>query len=87
MIINYLKYLVAKPIKLAWLLAINAIIGTFAFIFFKNISDILGDGSLLVVIVICMLITGVHVASNLQTFMEWKDGLPVKKKEDGEVHY
>ena len=46
MIKTYLTYLWSKPWKLAWLIAANAIIGAFAFYFFKNIQEILGDDTI-----------------------------------------
>lgn len=74
MIKTYLIYLWSKPWKLAWLIAVNAIIGAFATYFFKDLNDILGDGTIWVVIVCCIIITGVHVASTLHPFIEWRDG-------------
>ena len=74
MIKTYLTYLWSKPWKLAWLIAANAIIGAFAFYFFKNIQEILGDGTIWVIIVCCIIITGVRIGSTLQPFIEWRDG-------------
>jgi len=71
---EYLIYLWEHPIKLAWILAVNAIIGAFSFYFFKDITSILGDGGIWVIIVCCIVITGVRVAVTLQPFIEWRDG-------------
>jgi hypothetical protein len=74
MIKTYLKYLWANPWKLAWIIAANAIIGAFAFYFFKDISAILEDGTIWVILVCCIIITGVRIAVTLQPFIEWRDG-------------
>lgn len=74
MIKTYLIYLWSKPWKLVWLIAVNAIIGAFATYFFKNLSDILDDNGFWVILLICLLITGVFVAVILQPFIEWRDG-------------
>lgn len=74
MIKDYLKYLIKNPAKLAWILSANAIIIAFAYYFFSNITEILGDNPIWIIVVACILITGTIIAIQLQPFMEWRDG-------------
>lgn len=74
MIKTYLKYLLAKPGKLTWIVGANialAIIGT---AFFANIEAILGDNPLWLIIMACIILTIVRIAIDFQPFIEWKDG-------------
>lgn len=71
---TYLKYLWKKPLKLLWILGTYLIAGAFSYHFFKNISDIMGDGGIFVVIILCLLITAIFIAVTLQPYKEWKDG-------------
>lgn len=71
---DYFKYLWKNPLKLLWIFAAYAIMGAFSYYFFKDLSDILGDNGFWVILLICLLITGVFVAVTLQPFIEWRDG-------------
>lgn len=81
-IATYLKYLINKKVKLAWIIIANLIIGGFSFYFFKDIQDIIGDNSVWAVIGICVLITAIRVVIDTQPFIEWRDGLDKKERED-----
>lgn len=74
MIKDYLTYLVKHPLKIFRLIFGYAVMGAFAYYFFDDIENILGDNGLWVIILICLLITGVFVAVTLQPFIEWRDG-------------
>ncbi len=74
MIKDYLKYLLKKPSKLAWILAANAIIIAFAYYFFSDITEIMGDNPIWMIALICILITATVIAVQLQPFIEWRDG-------------
>jgi len=74
MVKTYLTYLLKNPIKLAWIFAVYAIMGAFAYFFFKDLQEVLQDNGLWVIILICLFITGVFVAVTLQPFIEWRDG-------------
>lgn len=74
MIKDYLEYLIKKPLKLAWILAANAIIITFSYFFFSNITEIVGDNPIWMIVVVCILITATIIAIQLQPFIEWRDG-------------
>ena len=71
---TYIKYLMANPAKIAWIVAANLIMGGFSFFFFKEISDITRDSGILAVIGICIFITITRVVIDLQPYIEWKDG-------------
>ena len=78
----YLKYLIGNKSKIAWIIALNLIVGGISFYFFKDIQDIIGDNSIWAVIGISVLITAVRVAVDLHPFIEWRDGLDKKERED-----
>jgi hypothetical protein len=77
----YLKYLIGNKSKIAWIIALNLIVGAFSFYFFKDIQDIIGDNSVWAVVGICALITAIRVAVDLHPFIEWRDGLEKKERE------
>lgn len=81
-ITTYLKYLISKKSKIAWIIAVNLIIGGFCFYFFKDIQDIIGDNSVWAVVGICILITAIRIVVDLHPFIEWRDGLGKKERED-----
>lgn len=81
-ITTYLKYLIGNKAKMAWVIALNLIVGAFSFYFFKDIQDILSDNSIWAVIGICLLITAIRVAIDLQPFIEWRDGLEKKDRDN-----
>lgn len=74
MIKSYLKYLLAKPGKLAWILVANLVLAIISTVFFADIKSILGDNPLWLIVVVCIIITIVRIAIDLQPFIEWKDG-------------
>lgn len=81
-ITTYLKYLIGNKAKMAWVIALNLIVGAFSFYFFKDIQDILADNSIWAIIGICLLITAIRVAIDLQPFIEWRDGLEKKDRDN-----
>lgn len=77
----YLKYLIGNKSKIAWIIALNLIVGGICFYLFKDIQDIIGDNSVWAVVGICALITAIRVAVDLHPFIEWRDGLEKKERE------
>ena len=74
MIKSYLQYLMSKTGKLVWIIGVNLIWASLSYAFFSNITEILGDNPLWAIILICILITAIRIAIDLQPFIEWKDG-------------
>lgn len=79
MIKSYLKYLLSKKGKMTWMIAANLLIATICYFFFKEITDIVGDNGVVLVVFICVLITVIRVIVDLQPFMEWKDNYDKNK--------
>jgi hypothetical protein len=79
---TYLKYLIGNKSKIAWIIGLNLFVAAFSFYFFKDIQDIIGDNSVWAVVGICVLITAIFIAVQLQPFIEWRDGLEKKERED-----
>lgn len=78
----YLKYLIGNKSKIAWIIGLNLFVAAFSFYFFKDIQDIIGDNSVWAVVGICVLITAIRIAIDAQPFIEWRDGLDKKERED-----
>ena len=67
-------YLKTRPAKIAWIVALNLFVGVFSYLFFRNIGDILEDSGWWIIVVMCIIITGIRIAVDLQPFIEWRDG-------------
>lgn len=72
-ILTYLKYLVNKPLKLLWLIAVNVIVQVIGFFIFSG--DLYAENGSFIMWALGIFVTTIYVVANLQPYVEWKDGL------------
>lgn len=77
-ILNYLKYLISRPLKLAWLLGIVVVTQFMGFAIFSG--DLYAENGTLVMWALGIFVTAIFVVANLQPYIEWRDGLEKPKK-------
>ncbi len=70
----YIKYLLAKPGKLIWIVGLNLLLGVIGYAFFSQIEAILQDNPFWLIVVVCIILTIIRIVIDLQPYIEWKDG-------------
>jgi hypothetical protein len=79
---TYAKFLFDKPFKLILLIGIIAFTQVFGWYVIAGNLNVEEQFETIVRIALCLLVTAIFVAINAQSFIEWKDGLEKKEKED-----
>ncbi len=77
-ILDYTKYLIAKPTKILWLLVLNILVQIIGICVFSG--DVYAENGTFVMVLLSIFITVVFLLGNMQPFKEWKDGLPKSVK-------
>jgi hypothetical protein len=77
-ILNYLKYLTTKPLKILWLVAVNIIVQIIGFFIFSG--DLYAENGSLIMWFLGIFVTAIYVVANLQPWIEWRDGLDKSEK-------
>ena len=73
--INYLKYLTKNPLKVLWLLFVDAFCTTVLLYFIEDRDNITDDNSSIIYISIVIFIILIGIVANYQPYKEYKDGL------------
>lgn len=77
-ILNFLKYLTTRPIKILWLVVVNIIVQIIGFFIFSG--DLCTENGSLIMWALGIFVTAIYVVANLQPWVEWRDGLENPKK-------